>query len=200
TAGMRRKSRIDEDTEYYSMVRALNSIDKSDVALLVIDATMGVTHQDQRLAERIDGAGCPIVVILNKWEMLDADGREAMDTAVERKLHFMGNSPMLKMSALTGRGVHRLLPVLQETISDYHRRIPTREVNQVMRAAQQAQPAPAGGRVLYATQGAVDPPTFVLFANKTLPATYLRYLERSLRESFDLGATPIKIRVRRRDE
>ena len=69
-----------------------------------------------------------------------------------------------------------------------------------MRAAQQAQPAPAGGRVLYATQGAVDPPTFVLFANKTLPATYLRYLERSLRESFDLGATPIKIRVRRRDE
>jgi GTP-binding protein len=200
TAGMRRKARIDEDTEYYSMVRALSSIDKSDIALLVIDSTVGITHQDQRLAERIDGAGCPIVVVLNKWELLNAEQRDDVDTAVERKLHFVGNSPILKMSALTGKGVHRLLPVLQDTVSDYHRRIPTREVNRVMRAAQQATPAPAGARVLYATQGAADPPTFTLFANRTLPATYLRYLERSLREAFDLGGTPIKLRVRRRDE
>jgi len=200
TAGMRRKSRIDEDTEYYSMVRALSSIDKSDIALLVIDSTIGITHQDQRLAERIDGAGCPIVVVLNKWELLTPDQRQDVDDAVERKLHFVGNSPILKMSALTGKGVHRLLPVLQDTVSDYHRRVPTREVNKVIRAAQQSQPAPHGARVLYATQGAADPPTFTLFANRTLPATYLRYLERSLREAFDLGGTPIKIRVRRRDE
>jgi len=200
TAGMRRKSRIDEDTEFYSMLRALKSIDKSDIALLVIDTTEGITHQDQRLAERIDGAGCPIVVVLNKWEMLDPEQRQAIDDAVERKLHFVGNSPILKMSALTGRGVHRLLPVLAETVSDYQRRVPTRQVNMVIRAAQQAQPAPAGGRVLYATQGAADPPTFTMFANKTLPATYLRYLERALREAFDLGSTPIKIRVRRRDD
>ena len=196
---MRRKARIDEDTEYYSMVRALNSIDKSDIALLVIDSTMGITHQDQRLAERIDGAGCPIVVVLNKWELLDAEQREDVDDAVERKLHFVGNSPILKMSALTGKGVHRLLPVLSDTVSDYQTRIPTRDVNRVIRAAQQSQPAPAGARVLYATQGASDPPTFTMFANRTLPATYLRYLERSLREAFDLGGTPIKIRVRRRD-
>ena len=200
TAGMRRKARIDEDTEYYSMVRALNSIDKSDIALLVIDSTMGITHQDQRLAERIDGAGCPIVVVLNKWELLDAEQREDVDDAVERKLHFVGNSPILKMSALTGKGVHRLLPVLSDTVSDYQTRIPTRDVNRVIRAAQQSQPAPAGARVLYATQGASDPPTFTMFANRTLPATYLRYLERSLREAFDLGGTPIKIRVRRRDD
>jgi len=200
TAGMRRKARIDEDTEYYSMVRALHSIDKSDIALLVIDSTIGITHQDQRLAERIDGAGCPIVVVLNKWELLTAEQRDDVDDAVERKLHFVGNSPILKMSALTGKGVHRLLPVLQDTVSDYHRRIPTREVNRVIRAAQQHTPAPAGARVLYATQGAADPPTFTMFANRTLPATYLRYLERSLREAFDLGGTPIKIRVRRRDD
>jgi GTP-binding protein len=96
--------------------------------------------------------------------------------------------------------VHRLLPVLQDTVSDYHRRVPTREVNKVIRAAQQMQPAPGGARVLYATQGAADPPTFTMFANRTLPATYLRYLERALREAFDLGGTPIKIRVRRRDD
>lgn len=200
TAGMRRKARIDEDTEYYSMVRALNSIDKSDIALLVIDATLGITHQDQRLAERIDAAGCPIVVVLNKWELLDTDERADIDDLVERKLHFIANSPVLKMSALTGKGVHRLLPVLESTVSDYHRRIPTRDVNRAIRAAQQSQPAPAGARVLYATQGASDPPTFTMFANRALPPTYLRYLERRLREEFDLGGVPIKIRVRRRSD
>jgi len=200
TAGMRRKARIDEDTEYYSMVRALNSIDKSDIALLVIDSTIGITHQDQRLAERIDAAGCPIVLVLNKWELLDHEQREDIDTAVERKLHFIGDSPILKMSALTGKGVQRLLPVLEATVGDYHRRIPTRDVNRAIRAAQQSQPAPAGARVLYATQVATDPPTFTLFANRTLPQTYLRYLERSLREAFSLGAVPVKLRVRRRSD
>jgi GTP-binding protein len=94
--------------------------------------------------------------------------------------------------------VHKLLPVLADTIETYTRRVPTAKVNAVVRSAQQAQPAPHGARVLYAAQVATDPPTFTLFANRELPATYLRYLERQLRESFDLGATPIKLRVRKR--
>jgi GTP-binding protein len=200
TAGMRRKARVDEGTEYYSMVRALKSIDEADVALLVIDATEGVTHQDQRLAERVDAAGCPIVVLLNKWELLDADQRLDVTYQVGQRLRFIGESPVLKISALTGKGVQKLLPALQASIDDYHRRVPTRKVNDVIRQAQSAQPAPHGGRVLYATQGAVDPPTFTLFANKTLPPTYLRYLERRLREELDFGSTPIKLRVRRRGE
>src|SRR5687767_1908374 len=158
TAGMRRKSRIDEGTEYYSLVRALQAIDRSDAALLVIDATEGVTHQDQRLAERIDASGCPIVIILNKWELLDAEERDAVTREVGRKLHFTGDSIVLKLSALTGKGVHRLLPALNEAIEAYHTRVPTRQVNDVIRAAQSAQPAPHGARVLYATQGAADPP------------------------------------------
>ena len=181
------------------MVRALQAIDRADVALLVIDATVGVTAQDQRLAERIDAAGCPVVVLLNKWELLDAEEHSEIAYQIRQKLHFIGESPVLKISALTGKGVHRLLPALSGTIDDYHRRVPTRKVNQVLRAAQSAQPAPHGGRVLYATQGAVDPPTFTLFANKELPASYLRYLERSLREECGFGATPIKLRVRKRD-
>ncbi len=200
TAGMRRKSRIEEGTEYYSLVRALGSIDRADVALLLIDATEGVTHQDQRLAERIDVAGCPTVIVLNKWELLDAEARADVERQLGRKLEFLARAPVLKVSALTGLGVHRLQPVLEATIHDYHRRIPTRAVNQVLRAAQAAQPAPGGARVLYALQGASEPPTFTLFANRTLPQTYLRYLERSLREGFDLGSTPIKLRVRRRSE
>ena len=199
TAGMRRRSKVDEATEYYSLVRALQAIDRSDVALLVIDATVGVTAQDQRLAERIDAAGCPVVVLLNKWELLDAEARDEVGYQISQRLHFIGESPVLKISALSGKGVHRLLPALSGTIEDYHRRVPTRKVNQVLRAAQAAQPGPHGARVLYATQGATDPPTFTLFANKEIPPAYLRYLERSLREAFDMGATPIKMRVRKRD-
>ena len=198
TAGMRRKSRIDEGTEYYSFVRALQAVDASDVAFLVIDATEGVTHQDQRLAERIDAAGCPIVVLLNKWELLDAEKRADVTWQVGDRLSFLGESIVLKISALTGKGVNRLLPALTGAIDQYQRRVPTRRVNEVVAAAQSAQPAPHGGRILYATQGATDPPTFTLFANKALPPTYLRYIERRLREAFDLGATPVKLRVRQR--
>ena len=199
TAGMRRKSRIDDPTEYYSLVRALRAVDESDVALLVIDATEGVTAQDQRLAERIDAAGCPVVVLLNKWDLLDdPDDRADLLAQMARKLHFIGDAPVLKVSALTGKGVHRLLPVLADAIERYHRRVPTREVNAVLANAQQAQPAPGGARVLYALQGASDPPTFTLFVNRELPPTYMRYLERKLREHFDLGSVPIKLRVRKR--
>ena len=198
TAGMRRKARIDEGTEYYSFVRALQAVDQADIALLVIDATEGITHQDQRLAERIDAAGCPIVVLLNKWELLDSERRVDVTYEVGQKLAFLGESEVLRISALTGRNVPRLLPILHDAIESYHRRVPTRRVNDVIFQAQSAQAAPHGGRILYATQGAVDPPTFTLFANKELPATYLRYIERKLREAFDLGATPIKLRVRQR--
>jgi GTP-binding protein len=201
TAGMRRRSRIDDSAEYYSMVRALRSIDGADIALLVIDATEGVTSQDQRLAERIDAAGCPIVVMLNKWELMDdAEQRADTVTDLERKLYFIGDAPVLKISALTGKGVHKLRPVLQEAIEQYHRRVPTRDVNRVIADAQQRQPAGHGLRVMYALQGATDPPTFTLFVNRELPAPYLRYLERSIREAFEFGSTPIKLRVRKRSE
>jgi GTP-binding protein len=201
TAGMRRRSRIDDSAEYYSMVRALRAIDDADIALLVIDATEGVTSQDQRLAERVDASGCPIVVMLNKWELIDdAEQRADIETEVRRKLYFMAEAPLLKISALTGKGVHKLRPVLQDAIEQYHRRVPTRDVNRVISDAQQRQPAGHGLRVLYALQGATDPPTFTLFVNRELPATYLRYLERSIREAFEFGSTPIKLRVRKRSE
>ena len=201
TAGMRRRSRIDDSAEYFSLVRALRAIDDADIALLVIDAIEGVTAQDQRLAERVDAAGCPIVVLLNKWEMID-DAERRADTLVEvkRKLYFLGDAPTLKISALTGKGVHKLRPVLQEAILQYHRRVPTRDVNRVIADAQQRQPAPHGVRVLYAVQGATDPPTFTLFANREVPPTYLRYLERRIREEFQFGSTPLKLRVRKRSE
>jgi GTP-binding protein len=201
TAGMRRRAKIDDAAEYYSLVRALRAIDDADIALLVIDALEGVTGQDQRLAERVDAAGCPIVVLLNKWELIDdPDRRLDIDTELNRKLAFLGDAPVLRISALTGKGVHKLRPVLADAIEQYHRRVPTREVNKIIADAQQRQPAGGGAKVLYAVQGATDPPTFTLFVNRELPQHYLRYLERMLREAFDFGSTPLKLRVRKRHD
>jgi GTP-binding protein len=204
TAGMRRRSRIDEPTEYYSMVRALESVDRADAALLVIDASDGVTHQDQRLAERIDAAGTAVVIVLNKWDLVeDPDERAQIQIDVADRLAFLGYAPVLKISAKTGRAVQRLLPALRQARDAYHARIPTAALNRLLQEAQRAHPAPPSHghrpRVMYATQGASDPPTFTLFASHELPATYLRYLERRIRETFDLGPTPIKMRVRRRN-
>ena len=198
TAGMRRRAKVDEGTEYYSLLRALDAVDEADVALLVIDATEGVTGQDQRLAERVAAAGCPVVVLMNKWDVLPDDAVERVERSIARRLHFLADAPVLKISALTGRGVHRLMEALEHGLDAYHTRVPTRAVNEVIRAAQSAHPAPDGARVMYATQGATEPPTFTLFATRRIPQTYVRYLERRLREEFDLGRTPLKMRVRLR--
>jgi GTPase len=198
TAGMRRRTKEAEGAEYYSMVRALRAIDQAALALLVIDGTEGVTRQDQRLAERVDAAGNPIVIVLNKWDRLDAEAKARVRAEVADMLGFISYAPVLEVSALTGRGTHRLYPALAKATDAYRRRVPTASLNQAIAAAQAAQPAPHGARVLYATQGATDPPTFTLFTSKELPASYMRYLERSIRERFGFGPTPLKLRVRRR--
>ena len=169
TAGMRRKARVDESTEYYSLVRALQAVDTADVSLLIIDSTEGITHQDQRLAERVDAAGCPILVLLNKWDLCDAEAREDILGQVGDRLHFIGQAPVIRISALSGRNVGRLWPALAESVMEYQTRIPTRRVNEVVRAAQAAHPAPGGVRVLYATQGA----TAVSYTHLTLPTILL---------------------------
>ena len=197
TAGMRRASRTESGTEYFAMVRALGALDLSDVVLLVVDATEGITHQDQRLAERIGAAGSPVVLVLNKWETLDRETREQVLEEVEDRLAFLGEVPVVKVSAKTGLGVHRILPALRLAVEAYHRRIPTNELNRALRSIQAAHAAP-GARIRYAVQGATDPPTFTLFATRRLPAPYLRYVERKLREEFEIGPTPLKFRVRLR--
>jgi len=195
TAGMRRKSRTERGTEYFSVVRALDALDRSDIALLVIDATAGVTHQDQRLAERVGAAGCPTVVVLNKWELIATEDRNDILVDVGDRLAFLGDAPVLRVSALSGLGVHHILPAVAAAEEAYHSRIPTGELNRALKSIQMAHP-PVGAKIQYAVQGAIDPPTFTLFTNGRLQPTYLRYVERGLRERFDLGPTPIKLRVR----
>lgn len=195
TAGMRRKSRTERGTEYFSVLRALDALDRADIALLIIDATAGVTHQDQRLAERIGAAGCPVVVVLNKWELVATEDRTDILVDIGDRLAFLGAAPVLKVSALSGLGVHQILPAVAAAEEAYHSRIPTGELNRALKSIQVAHP-PVGAKIQYAVQGATDPPTFTLFTNGRLQPTYLRYVERGLRERFELGPTPIKLRVR----
>jgi GTP-binding protein len=195
TAGMRRRARTERGAEQYSVIRALDALDRADIALLVIDATVGASHQDQRLAERISAAGCPAVVVLNKWDLIEPERRPEVLASLGERLAFLGTAPVLKISASSGRGVHKILPAIFEATQSYHQRVPTGSLNRAIRDLQTAHPAP-GARIRYAVQGDIDPPTFTLFASARLPQTYLRYVERSLRERFDFGSTPMKFRVR----
>jgi GTPase len=204
TAGMRRQSKVEESTEYSSVVRALNAVDQADAALLVIDASQGVAHQDQRLGERIDAAGTAVVIVLNKWDLVPTDEREQVMADVADRLAFLGYAQVLKLSALTRKNMRQVIPALRAAEAAYHVRVSTGVLNRAIKLAQERHPPPLDGkhrpRILYATQGAIDPPTFTLFTTRPLPQTYLRYIERTIRETFELGPTPVKIRVRRRGE
>jgi GTP-binding protein len=195
TAGLRRPSKTDRGTEQHATMRALRALEKADIAILVIDATVGASHQDQRLAERIGVSGCPAIVALNKWDLVAVDDRDDVLAGVGDRLAFLGAAPVLKVSALSGKGVARILPALRGAVEAYHQRVPTGALNRTVQDLQGRQPAPRA-RIRYAVQGAIDPPTFTLFTNGRLPQTYLRYIERGLREKFGLGATPLKLRVR----
>ena len=180
------------NTEYYAMLRALRSVDRADVVLLMVDSTQGITHQDQRLAERIDGAGCPILLLLNKWDLLEGHRAAARHPRAGDLGAGWGSSAARRRWGFpphTGRGVNadpgRIAGGNRRAVPE--RRIPTRAVNRAIREAQAAHPAPGGARVLYATQGASDPPTFTLFVNRRLPATYLRYLQRRTRRDVRPG-------------
>ena len=156
TAGMRRRSKIDEPTEYFSLVRALQAVDRADAALLVVDAHEGVSHQDQRLAERVDAAGTAIVIVLNKWDLLDAEGRAQAKIDVADRLAFLSYAPVLTVSALTGKMMQRVLPALREAEAAYHTAGPDRR-------AQPGDPrrpgsAPAAGRRASTGPGCSTPP------------------------------------------
>ncbi len=195
TAGMRRKTHIVEGAEYYSLVRSLAAIDRADVVLLMIDSTEGVTHQEQSLSERIDASGSPIVVVANKWDLLSTEERLAANSQLKDKLYFLSYAPVIRISAKTKLGVNKLLPTIRSAIDAYQVRIPTAKLNEAIKIAHASQP-PAKGRILYAVQGGISPPTITLFTSSQLQPSYIRYIERFLRNHFSLGPTPIKFRVR----
>ena len=209
TAGIRRKRAIEQQSlERYSVVRALAAIDRCDVALLLIDATQGVTEQDTKIAGYIDEQGKAAVICVNKWDAVEKETgtMEKYVRDVREQLKFMAYAPVLFISAKTGQRTQRVLDSVRSVYAEATRRVTTGVLNDVMADAQAAlQPPATSGRrlkIYYATQQGVQPPTFVLFVNdmELMHFSYERYLENQFRKSFGFEGTPLRFILRERSK
>ena len=206
TAGIRRKSRVDNDIEKYSVLRSYMAVDRADVCLIVIDATEGFTEQDSKVAGYAHDQGKASIIVVNKWDAVEKDGR-TMDEyrkKLENDFSFMSYAPMLFVSALTGQRVDRLYELIGHVAEQNARRIPTGMLNDMLAyATARVQPPSDKGkrlRLYYITQASVKPPAFVIFCNslELFHFSYQRYLENQIRETFGLDGTPIRILPRER--
>lgn len=209
TAGMRRKARIDEPIEKYSIIRSLRAVDRSDVVLMVIDAIDGITEQDKKIAGYAHEAGKGIVLVVNKWDLYDKDNTSTLrytENLRRRELVFMQYAPVVFVSAMTKQRIHRLPEVIHYVAEQNAMRISTSVLNQVVEDAIAINPPPTekGQRlkILYATQVKIKPPTFVIFVNEPeiMHFSYQRYLENKLREAFGFEGTPLQMIIRGKNE
>ncbi len=205
TAGLRRKARVEAKLEKLSTSASLRSLKMAEVVVLVADATMALERQDLTIARLVLQEGRALVLALNKWDLVEDRNAALAEArrALENQLADLKGVPCVPLSALTGRGVERLLPAVLEAHARWDRRVPTSALNRWLEGALERHPPPLvqGRRVKirYATQAKARPPTFVLFANQpaeALPESYLRYLAVGLREAFDLWGVPIRFHVR----
>ena len=209
TAGMRRKAKVDLPVERYSVIRSLRAIDRADVVLMLLDAVDGVTEQDQKIAGYAHEAGRAVVVVVNKWDLVEKDSKTTLRYTenIRNELAFMQYAPVVYVSALTKQRVHRVTELIKYVAEQHSMRVGTSVLNQVIADAVAINPPPSDGgkrlKIFYATQPQVRPPTFVFFVNEaeTMHFSYLRFLENKLREAFGFEGTPLKLVVRgRRDE
>ena len=203
TAGIRKRTKT-HGLDIPSTARTRAALARADVALLIVDVMEGAAHQEQRIARQISEAGVGIVLVLNKWDLVEGeDEAKALARAAISELPFVGYAPLVRTSALTGRGSVKLFPKIDEVLEARTLRVPTAELNQFIAEAQQSVPAPREEnrevRILYATQAEIAPPTIVLFTNGTLQPGWLRYLERKVRERYGFVGNPIHFVVRRQE-
>jgi len=203
TAGIKRRTKIKDDVEFYAVLRARQALKEADVALLVVDGTRGATHQEQRLAEEIRDSGAGLIILLNKWDVVSEEERLHTEDSVADRLGFVAWAPVLRMAAKTGSRLHRLPAAIRAVLENRRQRIPTADLNRLIRQWQEAHPPPVRKgkrpRIIYATQTSTDPPSIVLFVRGgDIGEDYLRYLENRLREEFDFMGTPLRLTARRR--
>ena len=207
TAGMRKKGKVYENIEKYSILRALTSIEKSDVILVVIDGETGIREQDKHVAGYAHEAGKGVVIVYNKWDLVDKDEKtmQKKQKEIYEQFKYLDYARIVFTSAKTGQRVDQIFPLIQESYENSRKRVQTSVLNDVLVDAQLVNPTTTfnGGRlkIFYANQVAVCPPTFVLFSNdpQYLHFSYKRYLENRLREAFGFEGTPIHIICRKRD-
>ena len=205
-AGIRKKSTVYENIEYYSMVRGLRAIDRADVALLVVDSTTGMTEQDQKVANLAIERGCALVILLNKWDLLKDDReREQVMETVDRRLTLAPWASVLRISALTGRSVEKIWALIDAAAAARASKVSTSRLNQMLTEMREFGHTVVDGkrrlRMHYVTQTGTKPPTFTFFVNHTdmVNDTYRRYIENRMRAAFDFKGTPIRLRFRKKD-
>ncbi len=207
TAGMRKKGKIYENVEKYSILRALSAVEKSDIVLMVIDGSQGVIEQDKHVAGYAHEAGKGVILVVNKWDLIDKDGKtmQKMTKELREQFKYLDYAPIVFVSAKERKRVHTLFPLIKEVYENTRKRVSTSVLNDILIDAQAMNPTTTfnGGRlrIYYANQVSVCPPTFVLFTNdpQYLHFSYKRYLENRLREAFGFEGTPIHIICRKRD-
>ena len=208
TAGMRKKSKVDDRVEKFSVLRATMAIERSDVCLIMIDAQEGVTEQDTKVAGLAHDAGKACIIVVNKWDAIEKDGKtmQRMEEDVRRDLSYMTYAPVLFLSALTGQRVEKLFGLIDSVVNQAAMRIPTGVLNQVLADAQaRVQPPTDKGKrlkIYYMTQIGVKPPHFVIFCNdaQLFHFSYRRYLENQIRATFGLTGTPVRITIRQKGD
>ncbi len=206
TAGLRRKSVIDEDVEYYGFVRAMRAMDRAEVVLLVIDSTLGLTDQDQRVAGMAAERGCAMAIILNKWDLVEGpEAKAEIRERIEDRLTFVGYAPVIAISALSGKNVHRIWNAINQAYDNYCQTISTSRLNAWLQEIRDfGHTISKGKKILkmkYVTQTGTCPPQFTFFCNHPdiIEPSFERYLENRLRSTFDLTGTPIRLRFKRKD-
>lgn len=206
TAGLRKKSVIDEDVEYYGFVRAMRAIDRAQVVLLVIDATLGLTDQDQRVAGMAADRGCAMVILLNKWDLVEGpEAKAEVRERIEDRLMFVGYAPVIAISALSGKNVHRIWNAIDTAYENYSRVISTSRLNNWLQDIRDfGHTISKGKRILklkYVTQTGTEPPFFTFFCNhpELVEPSFERYLENRLRSSFGFEGTPVRMKFKKKD-
>ena len=204
TAGLRKRVKTATGMEYYASLRTQAAIEAAEVALVLLDASEPISEQDQRVITMVEETGRALVIVFNKWDLVDEDRRTAMKRELERDLVRVRWAQTINISALTGRSMSRIAPAMRTALASWDRRIPTGRLNSWLSDVIAATPPPVRGgkqpKVLFATQAAIRPPTFVLFTSGFLEAGYRRFLERRLREEFDFDGSPIRLSVRVREK
>ena len=207
TAGMRKKTQVHEDIEYYSLVRGLEAMDRADVCLLVVDASVGVTEQDQKLVGMAVDRGCALVILLNKWDLITTEQqRDEVAQSLAQRMTFAPWAPSINVSALTGRAVDKVLEAAVRAAENHAQQIPTPKLNALLTQLRESgHTVTDKGRRLkvnYGAQTGSKPPVFTFWCNAPdlVDDNYERYLENRLREAFDLTGTPIRLKFRKKSE
>jgi GTP-binding protein len=204
TAGIRRRHRENQGADFYATLRTQSALDRSEVAVVLVDASDPLAEQDLRIITTVIEAGRSLVLAFNKWDLLDEERRYYLDREIDRQLHNARWAPRVNISAYTGRHVEKLVPAIETALENWGARVPTARLNTFFAELVAAHPHPVRGgkqpRVLFATQASVRPPKFVLFTSGFLEPGYRRFIERRLREEFGFEGTPIEVSMKIREK